>query len=114
MNLRPLAYALPLLGALLLPRCDNSGIEGGGGGGAGGAAFCVDTCNAALVSGGVPCSGSGSLDAYQALTSCACGTDGACNEACGANFCSETATDSACNACLQMSCSDATNDCAND
>ncbi len=115
MTLRPLAFVIGAIGALGLAACDNSGIAGGGGGGAGGgASSCVGTCGVAVTQGGAPCAGGGSLDAYDELVACGCGTNGACNSACGANLCVGTAAGSACNTCLQNSCGTQLLDCTAD
>jgi hypothetical protein len=115
MTLRPSAFVIGAIGALGLTTCDNSGIAGGGGGGAGGGVpSCVGTCDAAVTQGGTPCAGSGSFDAYNALVACGCGTNGACNSVCGANFCAQTAADPACNGCLQSSCGNQLMDCTAD
>jgi hypothetical protein len=116
MTLRPLAFVIGAIGAFGLTRCNNSGIAGGGGagGGGGGGPSCVGTCYAAVTQGGSPCAGGGSLDAYNALVACGCGTNGACNSVCGANLCVETGADSACNGCLESSCGTQLTDCAAD
>ena len=115
MNMRSAAFVIGAMGSLGLTVCDNSGIAGGGGGGAGGGAgVCVATCGTAVASGGMPCNGTGSSDAYQALAACACGTNGACNTDCGANFCVGAGADSACGTCLENSCGTETTDCVND
>ena len=117
MMMRWAALAVGAIGAFGLPSCNNSGIAGGGGGGSGpggASGVCVGTCAAAVMNGGYPCAGTGSSDAYNALVTCGCGTDGACNSECGANFCVGGPADSACNGCLQHSCGNQLTDCAND
>lgn len=67
------------------------------------------SCASAFTNGSVPCGGTASSDAYDALLVCACDK---CAAECGDSLCSATQSSDTCGSCLEKSCYDVSEACA--